>query len=298
LTAAQLAAMNWQDEIVCTPGQTASNATVAGKTGTQVTIPAADVGGYMTLSLENNDTSFAQNAFTGGTNLRGIEYMYELSTGSSLAQMAILNADTTTQDVAPFVPENDPNFLVGTGQAACISCHGGGAQAMNHGYSTLVDLFNYDTVGGFEYNAAPTTATMKSLGSGASTRASVASCLSTHSFPAGFTTCTPDSLGASTTQAWDLTSWQQGGLLTTWGWPAGQITGTGLNSLGVALGQSAAVYQFMTQRVIGEICPLGSVSASSQAAIASEAQTGTIAAADKDSLAYIVASIASDPSCR
>ena len=168
---------------------------------------------------------------------------------------------------------------------------------MTHGYSTLVDLFNYDTVPGLEFIAAPKTATMKSLGSNTATRTNVANCLSTHSFPAGFTTCNPDSLGASTTQAWDLTSWQQGGLLASWGW-TGAVTGTGLNALGVAVGQASIVYQYMVSRVIGEICPLGSVSAASQAAIASEAQTGALAAADKDNFGYIVASIASDVSCR
>jgi hypothetical protein len=302
LTPAELAAVDWQTSIVCTPGQTGSNATAVGKTGTQVAIPVANVGGYMTLSLENNDTSFAQNAFTAGTNLRGIEYLYELSTGASLAEMAVLDNATTPQEVAPFVPENDPNFLVGQGQAACISCHGGGAQALNHGYSTLVDLFNYDTVGGFEYIAAPTTATMKSLGSAPTSHANVASCLSTHSFPTvggvAFTTCNPDSLGASTTHAWDLSSWSTT-MLPAWGWK-GSTSGVGLNSLGVALGQSNAVYLFMTQRVIGEICPLGTLATNTagQAAIANEAQTGGLAAADKDSLAYIVASVASDPSCR
>ena len=124
LTATQNAAVDWQSNIVCTEGQTASNAVPgATKAGTQVAIPAADVGGYMTLSLETGDSSFAQNAFTAGTNLRGIEYLYEISTGASLLQMALLDG-ATPQVVAPFVPENDPNFLVGVGQPACISCTG------------------------------------------------------------------------------------------------------------------------------------------------------------------------------
>jgi hypothetical protein len=299
LTATQLAAVNWATQIVCTPGQTGSNAVPgSGKTGTQVAIPAADVGGYMTLSLAPGDSSFAQNAFTAGTNLRGVEYLYEISMGVTLLQLAIQDG-ATPQVVAPFVPEGDPNFLVGVGQPACISCHGGGAQAVQHGYSTLADLFNFDPTAGFEYVAAPTAATMKSYGSNSATRANVQKCVTNHAFPTGFTTCNPDSIGASTTQAWDLSSWQQGGILQTMGWSANApISGNGLNTLGAAVGQAALVYQFMTSRVIGEICPLGSVTTATQNSIASEAQTGAIAASHKDSLGYIVASVASDPSCR
>ena len=74
------------------------------------------------------------------------------------------------------------------------------------------------------------------------------------------------------------------------GWN-GPITGNGLNALGAALGKASLVYQFMVQRVIGEICPQGSISAAQQASIASMAQS-------KDSFGYIVASVASDPTCR
>ena len=282
LTAAQNAAVNWQSQIACAAGQ---------KDGAGVTIPDQNTGGYMTLSTVVGDQSYAANAFTAGTNLRGIEYLYEISMGVTLLQMALPDG-ASPQVVAPFVPEGDPNFLVGTGQPACISCHGGGAQNLMHGYSTLVDLFNYDPTKGFQYIATPTTATMKSLGSNAATRTTVAKCLSTHAFPTGFTTCNPDSIGASTTQAWDLSSWKQGGLLQTMAWGGNAATsGNGLKTLGTAVGQAGLVYQFMTSRVIGEICPLGSVSTASQASIASQAQA-------KDSFAYIVASVASDPSCR
>ena len=159
------------------------------------------------------------------------------------------------------------------------------------------DIFNYDPTAGFEYQAAPTTATMKSLSSGNSTqRSNVLKCITNHAYPTGFTTCNPDSQGVGTGLAWDLSSWQQAGLLSgTLGWnsynASNPTSGAGLKSLGTAVGQASLVYQFMVQRVINHICPLGNVSQTSQNNIAAMAQ-------QNDSFATIVANVAADPSCR
>src|SRR6185437_17130490 len=124
LSSTQDAAVNWMSQIECSPGQSAMN---GNGNGGQIAIPSQDVGGYMTSSLHEGDSSYAQSGFLAGTNLRGIEYMWEISMGLTFAQMALQNG-ATPQVVAPFVPESDPNFLVGNGQSSCISCHGGGAQ--------------------------------------------------------------------------------------------------------------------------------------------------------------------------
>lgn len=292
LTPTQLAAVNWQTQIACSTGQ---------KDASGIPIPASSAGGYMTLSsslgnastgLTAFDQSFAQNAFAAGTNLRGVEYLYEISMGLSLAEMALLEGQAPTA-VPAFVPESDPNFLNGqNGQAACVSCHGGGASNVLHGYAALADTFNFDTTTGLQVIPSPTPSTQKSLGSNSTTRPQVASCIANRVYPTGFTTCNPDSLGVGSTQSWDLSSWKQGGLLQTMGWSAAAPTsGNGLNALGAAVGKAQLVYQFMTSRVIGEICPLGTLSATTQASIAAAAQAN-------DSFATIVASVAADPACR
>jgi hypothetical protein len=265
LSATQLEAVNWDTQLVCTAGQK--------DTQKGATIPAQHVGGYMTLSSSAGDGSFAQNAFTAGTNLRGVEYMYEIAMGLSLLQMGILDGAVPSA-VPAFVPEGDPNFLVGTGQPACIQCHASGASNLTHGYAAFADIFDFDPTNGFVYIASPATSTMKSLGSMSGTRSKVASCIANHAFPSGFATCNPDSLGLGTTssQNWDLTSWQTGGLLSTMGW-TGPIKGTGLNALGMALGQASLVYQFMVQRVINDICPTGSVSSATIASIAQKVRS-------------------------
>jgi hypothetical protein len=288
LTAAQLAAVNWQTQIVCTPGQQDT----AGPT----TIPDADTGGFTTLSSAVADGSYAMNAFTAGTNLRGVEYLYEIGLGATLLGMAIPTGASPIL-APPFVPENDPNFLVGQGQPACISCHGGGAPNLVHGYATVADIFNFDPTKGFTYIANPTPATMKSLGSNAATRTQVESCITNHTYPTGFTTCDPDSQGNSTSQAWDLSSWKTGGLLASWGW-TGATSGTGLKSLGAAIGSSAQMYQFMVQRVIGEICPTGTISAATQNQYAATAQALEATPNGTGAFASIVESVASDPACR
>jgi hypothetical protein len=283
LTPAQLAAVNWSTQIVRVPGQTALAEPVGNASPTPITIPAKHVGGYLTLSDRPNDNSIAQFGFTAGTNLRGIEAVYEVSMGLTLAEM-VVPTGVSAQLAPNFVPEQDPNFFVGTGQPACLSCHGGGASNLTHGYATVANMFDY-TSNGFTFIAAPTTGTMKSLGSNANTRTQVQTCNLSQ-----FTTCNPDSNGIDPNQAWDLTTWQQGGLLTQMGWQ-GAVTGEGLNSLGTAVGQAALTYQFMVERVVSEVCPLGSISAATQATIAQQAQA-------KDSYTFMVASVASDPNCR
>jgi hypothetical protein len=279
-------AVNWQTQITCGPGQkdAAGNA-----------ISGNDVGGYTTLSSQAGDGSYAQNAFTAGTNLRGIEYVYEIGMGLALLDMASLDG-ATPQYAPPFVPEGDPNFFTGSGQPACIFCHGGGVSNVLHGYATVADKFNYDPAKGFQYITAPNTSTMKSLGSDPNKRSQVASCIANNAFPSGFTTCDPDSQGVDPNQAWDLSSWKQAGVLARMGW-TGATNGSGLKALGTAVGQAALTYQFMTTRVISEICPTGTIAAAAQAAIASQAQTNDATPGALGGFATIVASVASNPAC-
>jgi len=115
--------------------------------------------------------------------------------------------------------------------------------------------------------------------------------------------CNPNSPTLLPNQGWDLTLWQ-GNLLTKWGWN-GAVTGNGLNSLGKALGQSNQVYQFMTQRVVNEICPLGNFDSAKVNTIAAQAMVQEAAAQNAKtqtppaagSYGYIVVQVASDPSC-
>jgi hypothetical protein len=278
LTSAQIASINWQTDLVQVAGQNADDGA-----GNTIAIPAMHVGGYLTLSDRVGDGSIAEYGLSAGTNLRAIEAVYEITMGLTLPQMVIMDG-AKAQLTPRFVPEQNPNFFVGQGQAACMSCHAGGASNITHGYAVFADKFDFDPTNGLTYFATPTTNTMKSLGSNSGNRSKVATCnLAT------FPTCNPDSYGVDPNQGWDLTTWQTGGLLTQMGWQ-GPVVGQGLNALGLALGQAQLVYQFLTQRVINEICPLGSISSAQIASIASAAST-------KDNFGYIVAQVASDPSC-
>jgi hypothetical protein len=207
--------------------------------------------------------------------------------GLTLSQVA--STDAHIQVVPRFVPESNANMFQGQGQAACISCHGGGMSSLNHGYSTLADLFDYDPNGngiGFTYNSAPSTGTMKSLGSNPGNRAAVSTCNLNN-----FQVCNPDSLGADPGQAWDVAAtWQDNGTLAQMGWN-GPTSGQGLNSLGAAIGQATLVYQNMTQRVINDVCPMGSLTPDEIGAISAQGQSA-------DDLRQIVALVASQPSCR
>jgi hypothetical protein len=152
----------------------------------------------------------------------------------------------------------------------------------------------------------------KSMGSNAADRGKVANCVEKGSFQNGFTTCNPLSSdnplntgnpGPAQTQTWDLTQWQNAGLLTFMGWQ-GAITGTGLNTLGAAIGKASLTYSFMVARVLNDICPGGTMpvgtttTQGTQLYIAAQAQsldnqpTPTTAP-----FGYIVASVASDPTC-
>jgi hypothetical protein len=279
MTAAQLEAVNWQTDIVRVAGQMAVDVN-----NKPIEIPAKHVGGYLTLSNKAGDGSIAAYGLTAGTNLRAIEGIYEITMGMTLPELVAMDG-AKAQLVPKFVPETNPNFFVGQGQPACLTCHGGGASNLTHGYATMADIFNFDPSNGLTYIAAPTTNTMKSLGSNSNNRSATSTCNL-----AQFTICNPDSYGADPGQAWDLSTWQAGGLLSQMGW-SGPITGEGLNALGQAVGQAGLVYNFLVQRVVGEICPLGMIGSAQIANIAAQAQA-------QNSFAYIVASVASDPSCR
>jgi hypothetical protein len=107
--------------------------------------------------------------------------------------------------------------------------------------------------------------------------------------------CNPDSPGVDPNQAWDLTSWGSAGLLDLMGW-VGPTTGQGLNQLGVAIGQATITYEFLTKRVIGEICPMGTFTQSQVSSIAAAANPYAFPGGTDD-IRTIVALIASNPTC-
>ena len=258
---------------------------VANGTATPVAIPDNHVGGYVTLSDRPNDNSFAMFGATAGTNLRMIEGVWTISTGLQVLDFA--SSDALVQYVPRFVPEYDPNFFHGTGQNACISCHGGGLTSLNHGYSTVGDLWDFDATNGLVYFATPTIATRKSLASDPKKRTANATCNLTK-IPTPV--CNPDSSGTDPNQAWDLSiTWGTSGLLDKLGW-SGPRNGQGLAALGAALGQAMIVYQNFTWRAIREICPTGTFS---------QANIDRIAAAGKaaDDIRVIVAQVAANSSC-
>ena len=277
-----------------------------------VPLPLKDVGGYMTLADASDQgdvngayKNFASFAFFGGTNLRAIEYVYEIALGASLASME--NTDSVTPDMTPsFIPSNNSNFLAGNNQPACVACHAGGATSRLHGYAVFADKFDFVTNGGMSYVANPTY-TVGNLGKSYGSnddqdhRANVLNCDQTANPDVA---CNPASPGVSKTQAWDLTYWQKEGLLTRWGWK-GAMTGSGLNALGIAVGQATQTYQFMTQRVINEICPLGTFSQTQINNIATGAMNQESVGKSSAShlsvaqgpYGYIVVQVASDPSC-
>jgi hypothetical protein len=258
---------------------------VASGTATDVAIPDKHVGGYVTLSDRPNDNSFAMFGATAGTNLRMIEGVWTISTGLQVIDFA--SSDALVQDVPRFVPEYDPNFFHGNGQNACISCHGGGVSSLNHGYSTVADLWDFDATNGLVYFATPTTATRKSLASDPKKRTANNTCNLTRTPPP---VCNPDSAGTDPNQGWDLNAtWGPSGLLDKLGW-AGAKSGQGLAALGTALGQAGIVYQNFTWRVIREICPTGTFS---QPAIDRIAADGKAA----DDIRVIVAEVAASSSC-
>jgi hypothetical protein len=230
---------------------------------------------------------------TAGTNLRMIEGIWEIMTGLQLADVE--STDAPAQNVPRFVPELDPNFFHGQGQPACISCHGGGMSSLTHGYATVGDVFNFDPAKGFTYIDAVTTATRKSLGSDPKKRATNLACNLVKTPTA---VCNPDSAGVDPNQGWDVSqTWAASGVLTKMGW-TGPMTGQGLNALGAAIGQASIVYQFMTTRVINEICPLGVFSSADIAKIAAAANPFAQPAPGTDDIRTIVAMVAANPACQ
>lgn len=291
LTAAQLDGLDWAASLVRTPGQQArsSNANNA----PMVAIPEKHVGGYTTLSDRANDNSFAMFAATAGTNLRFIEGIWQISTGLSLVDVSSTNA--LVQDAPRFIPQSDPNFFQGQGQAACLSCHGGGMSSSNHGYNTVADIFDY-TANGFAYlapaaNRAPNT--LKSLGSDPAKRTATNTCnLAANPKPV----CNPDGSIADINQGWNVgTTWGPTGVLNTMGW-IGPTAGQGLHELGLALGQAGIIYKFLVKRVVNEICPLGNLSASDVNRIAAAANPYATPKGTDD-IRTIVAMVASHGSC-
>jgi hypothetical protein len=287
LSAADLASVDWATDLVRTEGQTAVDLD-----GNPVTIPAKHVGGYATLSDRANDNSFAMYGATAGTNLRYIEGIWEISTGLQLMDVASTNA--LTQNAPRFVPQYDPNFFQGKGQPACLACHGGGMSSLNHGYSTLADTFNFDPEDGFQYIASPTTATMKSLASDPDLRDDNATCnLSRKTLPV----CNPDSIGADPNQGWNVsTTWSEMGVLGRMQW-TGPTAGQGLNELGQAIGEAGIIYEYMTKRVVNEICPMGMFTADDVTRIA-RAANPFVTPAGTDDIRTIVAMVASHASCQ
>lgn len=286
LTAAQLAAIDWKTALVRVSGQNAKTAA-----GAAIPIPVKHVGGYVTLSDKGGDNSFSMYGATAGTNLKMIEGLWQIATGLTLVD--VQSSYARPQDVPRFVPEYDVNFFKGQGQAACISCHGGGFSSLNHGYSAVADLFDYDAARGLVYIATPTTATKKSLGSDAKNRTINSVCDLSKNPTA---VCNPDSLGADANQAWDLNAtWSSTGVLLKMGW-TGMSRGEGLNALGQELGKAAIVYKYFTRRIVREICPMGVFTEDEVVKIAEEANPFAVVKGTDD-VRTIISAVAAHQSC-
>ncbi|MGZ3721512.1 MAG: hypothetical protein ACXVA9_01195, partial [Bdellovibrionales bacterium] len=281
LSSDDLATVDWR-QMLRTGGQQDANG---------VFLPVKHVGGYTTASDRANDGSYAIYGATAGTNLRMIEGIWEIATGLTLTDVA--SAVASPNQVPRFVPEYDPSFFKGQGQAACISCHGGGMSSLNHGYATVANVFDVDG-NGFVFIENPTTNTMKSLGSDPNARNRVQACnLSRTPTPV----CNPESPDVDPQQGWDVSQvWQQSGTLRTMGWMA-PMQGHGLQELGFAIGQSWIVYQVLTNRVIAEMCPLGTFSTTEINRIAATANPWADPAGTDD-LRTIVAQVAASAGCR
>lgn len=298
LTPVQKDGLDWAAALVRNNGQQAKGNDAAN--AALVAIPAKHVGGYTTLSDRANDTSFAMWGATAGTNLRFIEGIWQISTGLSLNDVQSTNA--LVQDAPRFIPQYDPNFFVGQGQAACISCHGGGMPSANHGYAAVADIYDF-TGNGFIFTEASLARaqatnnnTLKSLGSDPAKRtgnAGVQNCnLAANPKPV----CNPDGSYADLNQSWNVgTTWGSSGVLATMGW-TGPTAGQGLNELGQAIGKAGIVYSFLVKRVVNELCPLGSFSQAEVNRIAAAANPNAIPKGSDD-IRTIVAMVASNQSC-
>lgn len=295
---AQLAAVSWQTDLVRVPNLQCATNLQASKFGTSpvieyVPIPASDTAGYLTLSDRPNDGSYAVYGFEAGTNLRGIEGMYEIATGYDIPSMETDLPPPLTSlegDAPAFVPAGNLNFANAVTQTACLACHGGGVSNTRHGYSALADLFDYPNAAktniGF-YPSLPPVTVRKSNGSNASIRGLVAACTTANYLT---NNCNPYSGGVDDVGlSWDLSDWSPVAS-GAWGW-TGPTSGHGWNALGAALGKSGIVYTYMVQRVVSEICPpSSSLPPQTISQIAAQAMKN-------DSFAYIVEAVASNPGC-
>jgi hypothetical protein len=298
LTQIQKDTIDWSAVLVRQPGQFARSANAGN--APLVQIPAKHVGGYTTLSDRANDNSFAMFGATAGTNLRFIEGIWQISTGLSLLDVSSSNA--LVQDVPRFIPQYDPNFFIGQGQAACISCHGGGMPSNNHGYAAVADIYDF-TNNGFVFTEASLTRaqattnnTLKSLGSDPSKRTGGSGAQNCNLAANPKPVCNPDGTTADLNQSWNVgTTWGSSGVLTTMGW-TGPTAGQGLNELGQAIGKAGIVYSFLVKRVVNELCPLGSISLAEVNKIAAAANPNAIPKGTDD-IRTIVAMVASHKSC-
>ncbi len=254
-------------------------------------IPVKHVGGYTTLSDRPNDGSFAIFGATAGTNLRMISGLWEIATGLGL--MDVASQAATVQQVPRFVPSFDPNFFQGQGQPACMSCHAGGFVSLDHGYATVANVFDV-TGNGFIFVQNAMTGDKKSLGSDPNNRNRVQACNLTRT---PTPVCNPESPDVDAQHSWNVAqTWGQTGTLKAMGWVA-PTTGQGLQALGYYIAQSWIVYQNLTRRVIGEVCPLGTFSPLEINRIAGAANPWA-EPAGTDDIRTIVAMVASSPGCQ
>jgi hypothetical protein len=90
-------------------------------------------------------------------------------------------------------------------------------------------------------------------------------------------------------------TWSKTGVLALMGWK-GPAQGEGLNALGKAIGQADIVYEFLTKRVINEVCPLGVFTKDEVKQIGALANPNATPAGSDD-IRTIVAQVAIHPSC-
>ena len=165
--------------------------------------------------------------------------------------------------------------------------------SLDHGYATVANLFDVNGTG-FIYNPNPTIQTSKSLGSDPNLRGTNLACDLTRT---PTPVCNPESPDVDKNQGWDVSqTWSQTGTLKAMGW-MGPTKGNGLQELGYYIAQSWIVYQYFTQRVIAELCPLGTFADTDVNKIASAANPWADPAGTDD-IRTIVAMVASSPGCQ
>jgi|GEM_PF-6779151 len=232
--------------LVCTTAQSAIN---PGAGNTRTPLPANEVMGMFTAEGVG---SFAENAYTAGTNLR-VPQMWMKSTfgrtpshlnyddplflsarGFELADLR--SSSYSDQYVGPFLTRNPSNLGITEFQNNCVSCHG-----LHH---SMVPCRNWDyTNGSLSYNtnpndANPNTANTKCVGSDpANTRAI---------YPNGF---------IRRDNCWNLTF--TAAAAADLGF-TGVRTGCGLNELGTEWSKIDRVYVHFVERILtgnNGVCP-------------------------------------------